>query len=175
LTVSAAIDRLIHHDPQVEGKSVRITGYVVRTNYGDAPACSLHAHDRGDDAGCPLVMPKFAIADTPAEKTNTIDVMGWASNFAQVYSMIRALDAAPEGGAAAVEITDYYFGTPIPNPVPNVGAKVVVSGTYAVTFTRSPTGVIKDPAHGILTASRVEYLEPPREKALLPGMKLKKK
>ena len=50
---------------------------------------------------------------------------------------------------------------------------VKVTGTYGVTFTKATGGAAADPKYGIMTAEKVEYLEPPAEKAYLPGMKRK--
>jgi hypothetical protein len=52
-----------------------------------------------------------------------------------------------------------------------VGAKVNVSGNFAVSFTKATSSVETDPTHGILTYSKMTYLEPPPEPGTLPGMK----
>ena len=100
-------------------------------------------------------------------------VMGWASNFAQVFSMIEAIDKAPKGKEGEVKLADEFWGADMPNPIPNVGAKVKVTGNYARTFTKATGGVAADPKMGILTYESIEYLEPAAEKAYLPGMKKK--
>ena len=61
----------------------------------------------------------------------------------------------------------------LPNPVPNIGAKVKVTGTYGVTFTKATGGAAANPKYGIMTAERIEFLEAPSAKAYLPGMKEK--
>jgi hypothetical protein len=48
-----------------------------------------------------------------------------------------------------------------------------VTGTYGVTFTKATSGAAANPKYGIITAEKIEYLEPPAEKAYLPGMKPK--
>ena len=52
-------------------------------------------------------------------------------------------------------------------------AKVKVTGTYGVTFTKATGGTAANPKYGIMTAEKIEYVEPPPEKVYLPGMKEK--
>jgi hypothetical protein len=61
----------------------------------------------------------------------------------------------------------------LPNPIPNIGAQVKVTGSYGVTFTKSTSGAAANPKYGIITAETIEFLEPPPEKATLPGVKRK--
>jgi len=117
------------------------------------------------------MVPSFSIADDKGERRTVIDVMGWASNFAQIFSLIEAIDRAPKGKAGSASLVDELWGQALPNPVPNVGARVKVTGAYGVTFTRSTGGAAANPKYGIMTAETIEYLEPPPEKAYLPGMK----
>ena len=161
------------HAEEVVGKKVSIVGYVVRTNYESAPKCAIHKTGKGDPPDCKSPVPTFSIADEKGETKNTIDVMGFASNFAQLYTLIEAIDKAAKGKESEVKLKDEFWGADLPNPVPNVGAKVKVSGTYGVTFSKATGGIASDPKHGILTVEKVEYLEPPTEKAYLPGMKKK--
>jgi hypothetical protein len=99
--------------------------------------------------------------------------MGWASNPAQIFTLIEAIDRAVKGKEGEVKLNDEFWGSELPNPVPNVGAKVKVTGTYGVTFTKATSGAAANPKYGIITAEKIEYLEPPAEKAYLPGMKPK--
>lgn len=161
------------HAEDVLGKKVSIVGYVVKTNYADAPKCSIHKTGKGDPPDCKSPVPSFAIADDKSETKEAIEVMGWASNFAQLFTLIEAVDKAPKGKESEVKLKDEFWGGDIPNPIPNVGAKVKVTGTYSVTFTKATGGAASDPKHGILTVEKIEYLEPPTEKAYLPGMKKK--
>ena len=87
--------------------------------------------------------------------------------------MIEAIDKAVKGKESEVKLTDEFWGGEIPNPVPNIGAKVKVTGQYGVTFSKSTGGAAANPKYGIMTAEKIEYLEPPTEKAYLPGMKKK--
>lgn len=161
------------HAEDVLGKKVSIVGYIVKTNYADAPKCAIHKTGKGDPPDCKSPVPSFAIADDKGETKDAIEVMGWASNFAQVYTLIEAIDRAPKGKEGEVKLSDEFWSSEVPNPLPNIGAKVKVTGTYAITFTKATGGAAADPKHGILTVEKIEYLEPPPEKAYLPGMKKK--
>ena len=55
----------------------------------------------------------------------------------------------------------------LPNPIPSVGAKVRVTGSYAVTFTKATGGAAANPRFGILTAYGVETIEPAPNAATL--------
>lgn len=161
------------HAEEVVGKKVSIVGYIIKTNYASAPKCSIHKTGKGDPPDCKSPVPSFSIADDKGETKEAIDVMGFASNFAQLFTLIDAIDRAPKGKETEVKLKDEFWGGEVPNPIPNVGAKVKVTGTYGVTFTKATGGAAADPKHGILTVEKVEYLEPPPEKAYLPGMKKK--
>jgi hypothetical protein len=161
------------HAEDVLGKKVTIVGYIVKTNYDTAPKCAIHKTGKGDPPDCKSPVPTFSIADDKGETKEAIDVMGWASNFAQVFTLIEGIDKAAKGKEGEVKLQDEFWGVALPNPIPNVGAKVKVSGTYAITFTKATGGAASDPKHGILTVEKIEYLEPPPKKAYLPGMKEK--
>lgn len=161
------------HAEDVIGKKLSIVGYVVKANYDQAPKCAIHKTGKGDPPDCKSPIPTFAIADDKGETKDMIDVMGWASNYAQVYSLIEAIDAKPKGKEEEAKVTDEFWSVDLPNPLPNLGAKVKVTGTYGITFTKSTGGAASNPKYGIMTAEKVEYLEPPTEKAYLPGMKHK--
>ena len=61
----------------------------------------------------------------------------------------------------------------LPNPLPNLNAKVKVTGTYGFTSTKATGGAASNPKYGIMTVEKIEYLEPPADKVYLPGMKKK--
>lgn len=161
------------HNEDVNGKKISIVGYIVKTNLAEAPKCAIHKTGKGDPADCKSSIPTFSIADEKGEAKDMIDVMGWASNWAQVFTMIEGIDRAAGGKQGEVKVADEFWGMDLPNPIPNVGAKVKVTGTYGVTFTKSTSGAAANPKYGILTVEKVEYLEPPPEKAYLPGMRKK--
>ncbi|NUQ75695.1 MAG: hypothetical protein HUU21_19295 [Polyangiaceae bacterium] len=161
------------HREDVDGKKVTVVGYIVKTNYAEIPKCAVHKTGKADPPDCKAPVPTFSIADEKGETKDMIDVMGWASNPAQLFTLIEAIDRAVKGKEGEVKLNDEFWGTELPNPVPNIGAKVKVTGTYGVTFTKATSGAAANPKYGILTAEKVEYLEPPAEKAYLPGMKPK--
>ncbi len=159
------------HREDVDGKKISLVGYIVKTNYDTSPKCSIHKTGKGDAADCKAPVPTFSIADDKGEKTDMIDVMGWASNPPQLFMLITALDKAPKGKESEVKLKDEFWNSDIPNPLPNIGAKVKVTGTYGVTFTKATGGAAANPKYGIMTVEKIEYLEPPTEKVYLPGMK----
>lgn len=161
------------HNEDVNNKKITITGYIVKTNYAGAPACAVHKTGKADAADCKAEVPTFWIADEKGETKDMIAVMGWASNFAQMFTLIEAIDRAPKGKEGEAKLADEFWGAELPNPLPNVGAKVKVTGTYGVTFTKASSGAAADPKYGIMTSEKIEYIEPPPEKAYLPGMKKK--
>lgn len=177
----------VHRD-EVNGKKISLIGYIVRTNMveckddakaveeGCAPKCAVHKEGKEDPADCKAPVPTFWIADANNEKeVEQVQVMGWASNFAGIYSAIEELDkAANLEKQKEVKFSD-SFGKLIPNPIPNKGAKVKITGTYGMTYTGSSTGTATNPKYGILALESIEYLEPSAELAILPGMKERKK
>lgn len=159
------------HMEEVANKKISIVGYVVKTNYESAPKCAIHKTGKGDPPDCKSPVPSFSIADEKGETKDAIDVMGWASNFAQLFTLIDAIDRSPKGKERETRLKDEFWAVELPNPIPNVGAKVKITGTYGITYSKSSGGVAADPKHGIMTAETIEYIEPPPEKAYLPGMK----
>jgi hypothetical protein len=161
------------HAEEVLGKKISLVGYVVKTNYDTAPKCSIHKTGKGDPADCHAPIPTFSIADEKGETKDMIDVMGFASNFAQLFMLIEGIDKAAKGKESEVKLKDEFWANDLPNPIPNIGAKVKVTGTYGVTFTKATGGAAANPKYGIMTVEKIEYLEPPAEKVYLPGMKKK--
>jgi hypothetical protein len=160
------------HNPDVNAKDLNITGYIVKTNLPEAPACAVHKTGKGDKDDCKAPIPAFWISDEKGDEKNAIKVMGWASNFAQIFDAVEKYSKPPSKNAKDNELVkDEFWAVDIPNPIPNVGAKVTVSGNFAVSFTKSTSGVETDPTHGIMTYAKLNYLEPPPEPGTLPGMK----
>src|SRR5882672_4767580 len=158
------------HNPDVNGKDINITGYIVKTNLGEAPACAVHKTGKGDKDDCKAPIPAFWIADEKGDDKNTIKVMGWASNFAQIYDAVQKY-SAPKGAKEVEPVKDEFWAVDVPNPIPNVGAKVSINGNFGVSFTKATSSVETDPSHGILTYAKLTYVEPPPEPGTLPGMK----
>jgi hypothetical protein len=142
----------------------------VKTNYADAPECAVHKTGKGDPPDCIAPVPTFWIADSKDEKQEMIAVMGWASNFAQIFTLIEALDRKDDA-----KLADEFFGVDLPTPLPNVGGRVKITGTYGINYNRSTKGTAADPKHGIITPDKIEYLTVPPMRAVLPGMKIRKK
>lgn len=156
------------HRKDVAGKKITLTGYITKTNLQDAPPCAVHRGGKADPENCKPPIPAFWIGDTKdAPIGESIKVMGWASNFAQIYDAIKEFDKGKEDA----EYLDTFWGVKIPNPLPAVGAKVTVSGTYSTTFTQASTGAEADPFMGLLSFQEMKVLEPAAELATLPGVK----
>jgi hypothetical protein len=176
------------HEKDFEGKQISIVGYVVKTNYQElckdklnpvddeicVPECAVHKTGTADPPDCHAPVPTFWIAESKDEKDlkrNAIAVMGWASNFAQIYSMVEEIDKSAE----EAKMQDEFFGIDLPNPIPNVGGKVKVSGSYGINYSRSTGGTASNPATGIMTADKFTWIEPPPEPGVLPGQTVKAK
>jgi hypothetical protein len=165
------------HGAAITAKAISIVGYIVKTNYADAPECAVHEAGKADPPDCKAPVPTFWIADdkgldAAASARGAMQVMGWASNFARVYSMIQEIGKSPADKQATIEMMDDFWGVKVPAPLPAVGAKVRVTGNYGVTFTKASGGAAADPRMGILTYQSMEVLEPAAEAASLPGMKV---
>jgi len=160
------------HRKDVAGKKITLTGYVTKTNLPDAPECAVHKGGKADPENCKPPIPAFWLGDTKeAPIEESIKVMGWASNFAQIYDAITEFDKGKEDA----EYQDTFWGVKVPNPLPAAGAKVSVTGTYSSTFTQSSTGAEANPFMGLLAYQEIKVLEPAAELAALPGMKRKAK
>lgn len=155
------------HNTDVADKEIKLVGYITKTNLADAPECAVHKTGKADGDNCDPPVPAFWVADTKdAAEKDSIKVMGWASNFANIYDAVEKYKKDK-----AEDHLDVRFQVAIPNPIPNVGAKVRLSGTYGGTYSRHTTGTEANPIMGVLTLDKLEYLEPPAEPGTLPGMK----
>ncbi len=160
------------HRKEVVGKKLNFTAYITKTNLGDAPACAVHKGGKADPENCKAPIPAFWIGDSKdAPIEECIKVMGFASNFAQVWEAINEFDK----GKDDAEYNDTMWGGKVPNPLPAVGAKVSLSGIFATTFTKSSTGAEANPVMGLITLEEMKELEPAPELATLPGVKRKEK
>ncbi len=157
------------HSKEVIGKDLAIVGWIIKTNLMDAPECAVHRTGKADDEECEAPLPAFWIADTKeATPKEAIKVMGFASNFANIYDAVKKYKG--KRGAKADPLMDAFFAKPIPNPIVNVGAQVRVKGNYSTIFTRASSGAGADPIMGQLSYDELEYLVPPPEPGTLPGM-----
>lgn len=173
------------HREDVNGKKISLVGYVVKTNYQQkcadknntankedcTPECAIHKTGKADPAECKSPVPTFFIADSKDEQKDMIAVMGWSSNFAQMFSLIDGIKRAPKGEEDKVKLADEFWGGDLPNPLPAIGQKVKVTGTYGETFTKATSGAAANPKYGIMTSEKIDLVEPAPEPALLPGMK----
>ena len=163
--------RVLHKD--IAEKPMTLEGYIVDTNLAEAPECAVHKGGKADPESCKPAVPTFWLADDKsASRKDSIRVMGWASNYAQIFDAIKELD---EKGVEKAEPKDTFWGKDIPKPLPAKGAKVRVTGPYSTTFTGASTGAEADPIMGILTYSKIETLEEAPELATLPGIERKPK
>ncbi len=152
------------HSPEVRKDDITITGYIVSTNIPDAPSCAIHKTGKEDPADCTTEIPSFVIADTKGDDkaARKIKVMGWASNFANVYDAMEKYKGKKEPPKELVK--DEFNSVDIPFPLPAPGAKVKVTGHYGFNYSASG-GMAADAANGILTYKKIEYLEPSTEPA----------
>src|SRR5690606_32032996 len=157
----------------VDNKELTIVGYIVKTNLEDAPKCAVHETGKEDPDDCKPPVPTFWIADTKdAPLTDAMKVMGWASNYAQIYDAIKEYKKREKSKKEDEwPLMDGFWAVKIPDPLPVKGAKVRVKGDYSMTFTKATSGAEVDPVMGILTYSEITYEEKPDEVATLPGMR----
>jgi hypothetical protein len=156
------------HRNEVTDKELSVVGYITRTNLPEAPRCAVHRSGKADPEHCRAEIPTFWLGDgkdTPND--DAIRVMGWASNYAQLYEAMLAYDRPgdPE------PYLDDFWGVALPNPLPAAGARVRVTGRYGKAFTMASSGAVEDPVMGILTAIRIDVLEPAPDLATLPGVR----
>jgi tetratricopeptide (TPR) repeat protein len=145
---------------------IAITGYVTKTNLPDAPKCAVHRPGRADPPGCPRPLPTFWLGDTKdAPPSECIRVVGWASNYAQIFEAIRAFDRQVPS-----QYIDGFWGVSMPNPLPAVGEKVTVRGTYDTAFALAGSSRELDPEMGFLSFQSQKVLEPAAELGTLPGV-----
>jgi hypothetical protein len=164
------------YNSSVAGKDIVLEGYIVKTNLPEAPECAVHETGKEDPEDCKPPIPTFWIADSKdAPLGEAMKVMGWASNYAQIYDAVKEYKKRERHPTKTEKdeepLMDAFWGVALPDPLPVKGAKVRVKGEYAMTFTKATTGAEADPIMGILTYSEMEYLEKPSEVATLPGMK----
>jgi hypothetical protein len=151
---------------RVRGQVITVQGVIAKTNLEEAPSCAVHPPGIPDPEGCRAPVPAFWLCDAVGDAlADCIEVMGWASNYAQLYAAIQLYRGAP-----TAERRDDFWGIAIPNPVPARGAIVTVTGGYDVTFTGASSGVTSDPTMGILTQRTITYERVPPVPARLPGM-----
>jgi tetratricopeptide (TPR) repeat protein len=157
-----------HHQREVTLQPVTIEGYVTKTNLPAAPRCAVHRAGEADPENCRAEIPAFWLGDYPdAPEADCIKVMGFASNYAQLFEAIRRADS--EKPDAPYE--DAFWGQVIPNPLPAVGAKLRVRGNYGFAFAKASSGAEADAVMGLLDYVGRDILQHAPELATLPGVK----
>ncbi|HEX7663338.1 MAG TPA: hypothetical protein VF407_02450 [Polyangiaceae bacterium] len=155
------------HAADVTAKEITIEGYIIDSNIERAPKCAVHKTGKKDPDDCVTEIPTFTISDdknaTVDAKTPKIKVMGWASNFANVFDAMQKYKGLKDPPKELVN--DETWAVPIPFPLPAKGAKVKVTGKYGVNFARASSGLSADPINGVMTYSKLEYEEPSTEPA----------
>ena len=170
-TVFGASYFLRYRAREVTGKPVAITGYIVKTNFDEAPRCAVHRAGVADPENCHAGIPAFWLGDQPdAAEADCIKVMGFASNYAQLFEAIRLADSQKSN----VPYQDAFWGKTIPNPLPAAGAKVTVRGDYGRSFAKVSSGAETNLTMGVLDFIARDLLEPAPELATLPGVKRRK-
>jgi hypothetical protein len=164
------------HNASISGKDITLVGYITKTNLPDAPECAVHETGKADPPDCHAPIPAFWVGESKdAAIEDCIKVMGWASNFAQLYDAVKEYQKRekrpPREGEEVEPVMDEFWGVKIPEPLPAKGAKVSVKGNFSTTFTKATSGTEADPIMGVMTADEINYTEKPTEVATLPGMK----
>jgi hypothetical protein len=155
------------HRESVTSAPITVTGTIGATNLAEAPPCAVHPADRADPENCMHAVPLFWLCDRPdAALSDCVKVLGFASNFAQIHDAIQHFDRGQS-------YLDTFFGVTTPNPLPAVGARVTVKGTFGTTYAKASSGSEADDIRGIVTFASMTTLEPASEPATLPGMKRK--
>lgn len=146
------------HDKEVTTKDITIVGYIVQENVSDAPECAVHKSGKADPETCKAEIPSFWIADAKGDTKTKIRVLGWAKNYASVFEAMEKYKTAKEAPKELYK--DEVWSIDVPFPLPAVGAKVKITGKFGYTFSKSSTGIVSDPANGVMTYAKIEYLEP---------------
>jgi hypothetical protein len=175
-TVFGAIHHLNSslHSAEVTAKEITIVGYIVDMNTSRAPTCAIHKTGKADPEDCkwsdgkPIQIPTIWIADNKGDAKPRIRVLGWASNFANIFDAIEKYKNLKEPPAEKDQYKDELWAKAFPFPTPNVGAKVKVTGKYGVNFQGASAGIESDVESGILNYTKIEYLEPPTEPLSFP-------
>ena len=161
-TIYGAIHQLrsLMHAKDVTANPISITGYIVDSNVSRAPDCAVHKTGKADPPNCDAEIPSFWIAD---DKGNTkglkIRVVGWARNFAVVYDAMVAYNKVKAGDQPKEPVNDDILNVAVPFPVPSVGAKVRITGSYNTSKTVG-SQMAADPQGGVLALQKMDTVEP---------------
>src|SRR6185369_8039578 len=116
------------HRAELHDGSIRLVGYITRTNLPDAPRCAVHRSGKADPESCRAPVPTFWLGDSKdAAEADSIKVMGWASNYVQIYEAMLHYDDPRQ----KEPYFDVFWGVALPNPLPVAGARVRLEGRYS--------------------------------------------
>jgi len=164
------------HQADVVTKEITLVGYISEMNLKPcpegqapkmcAPVCAIHKTGKADPEGCTTEIPTLVLTDAKGDTATPwkIRVMGFSSNFANVfeaYGKYKLLKEAPVEDKIYKDVT---WATDFPWPMPNVGAKVKITGKYGVNFQKASSGIESDPRNGIMTFQKMETVEEAPEK-----------
>jgi hypothetical protein len=161
-TVFGAIHQLrsLLHGKDVTANPITITGYIVDSNVGRAPKCSIHKTGKADPADCNMEVPSFWIADNKGDmKSPKIRVVGWARNYAVICDAMKAYNHLKPGEQPKEPVNDDILNVPLPNPLPSIGAKVKITGAYNVAKT-VVSDMVSEPTGGVMAYQKLETVEP---------------
>jgi len=148
-------------------ETVTVQGWIAALNLDQVPRCALHRPGVADPVGCTAPIPTFWLCDAPdASRDQCVRVVGWASNWAQLWGALES-----ERKESPEPYIDDYWGVAIPRPAPRVGGPVRVTGRLDETYSMTTVGVEVDSVMGLFTLQKLEWVTPPTQELLLPGMK----
>jgi hypothetical protein len=159
-TVYGAVHHLhsLTHAGEVLSAPISVVGYVVDSNIPRAPKCAQHATGHADPENCNAEIPSFWLADDREGKSGPrIRVVGWARNFAVVYDAIAAYKK-PLTTKKTQPVHDDMLDVDVPRPLPAVGMRVKVTGSYGVSKVVL-SGMVSDPMGGVMAWNGWQVLE----------------
>jgi hypothetical protein len=126
-----------------------------------APVCAIHKTGKADPEGCTTEIPTLVLADAKGDKSAQwkIRVMGFSSNFANIFEAYGKYKTLKEAPVEDKVYKDVLWAVDFPWPMPSVGAKVKITGKYGVNFQKASSGIESDPRQGIMTFQKMETLE----------------
>jgi len=160
-TIYGAIHQLrsLLHPKDVTANPISITGYVVDSNIGRAPKCSIHKTGKADPADCKMEVPSFWISDNKGDmKGPKVRVVGWARNYAVICDAMKAYSKLKPGEQPKDPIMDDILNVQLPLPLPAIGAKVKITGAYNVAKT-VVSDMVSEPSGGVMALQKMETVE----------------
>jgi hypothetical protein len=169
-TVYGAVHQLrsLLHSKDVTANPITITGYIVDSNIGRAPKCSIHKTGKADPADCNMEVPSFWIADNKGDtKGAKIRVVGWARNYAVICDAMKAYNKLKPGEQPKEPVNDDILNVPLPNPLPAIGAQVKITGAYNVAKT-VVSDMVSEPSGGVIAYQKLDTVTPGDAPATFP-------